>query len=91
VQQIAPLRRSGYVVCRPSAAFAAEGYVRVRRRWNLTGITLDGSGAGRTAEGRSAAIVANEKQCLSRVVRIRTWLAHELSNYFIRRCAAGVA
>ena len=37
------------------------------------------------------AIVADEKKCLSGVVRIRTWLAHELSIYSTRRCAVGVA
>lgn len=80
MQQIAPLRRSGYVVSRSSAAFATERHVRVRRRWNLTGIPLDRSGTGGTAEGRSAAIVADEKKGLSRIVRIRTWLAHEVSS-----------
>ena len=80
MQQTAPLRRSGHVVSRSSAALAAERYVDVGGRWNLPGITLDRSGTGRTAEGRSAAIVADEKKGLSRIVRIRTWLAHEVSS-----------
>ena len=80
MQQFAPLRRSGYIVCRSSAAFAAERHVRVGRRRNLMGIPLDRSRAGGTAEGRSAAIVADQKQSLSRIVRIRTWLAHEVSS-----------
>ena len=80
MQQIAPLRRTSYVVCRSSAAFAAESHVCVWRRGNLAGVPLDRSGTGRTAEGRSAAIVANEKKGLSRIVRIRTRLAHEVSS-----------
>jgi hypothetical protein len=60
--------------------------MRVGRRWNLARIALDRSRAGRTAKGRSAAIVADEKKCLSRVVRIRTWLAHELSS--VLQCGA---
>ena len=63
----------------------------VWRRWNLTGVPLDRSGTGGTAEGRSVAIVADEKKGLGRIVRIRTWLAHELSSCFVRRCAVGVA
>jgi len=49
--------------------------------WYLTRITLDRSRARRTAEGRSAAVIADEKKGLSRIVRIRTWLAHELSSW----------
>ena len=80
MQQFGPLRRSGYVVCRSSAAFAAERHVRVGRRRNLAGIPLDRPGAGRAAKGRPTAIVADEKKGLSRIVRIRTWLAHEVSS-----------
>ena len=91
MQQIALLRRSGHVMRRSSAAFAAEGDVGIRWRGNLPGVTLDRSGARGAAQWRSVAIVADEKKGLSRVVRIRTWLAHELSSCFKRRCAAGVA
>ena len=91
MQQFAPLRRSGYIVCRSSAAFAAERHVCVERRRNLARIPLDRPGAGRTAEGRSAAIVADEKKGLSRIVRIRTWLAHEVSSGLQCGAAVGVA
>ena len=91
MQQTASLRRSGYVVCRPSAAFAAERHVSVRWRRNLAGIPLDRPGARRAAQWGSVTIVADEKKGLSGIVRVRTWLAHELSSGFTRRCTAGVA
>ena len=91
MQQNAPLRRSGYVVCRSSAALAAERHVCIRRRWNLAGIPLDRPGAGRTAEGRSAAIVADEKKGLGGIVCIRTWLAHEVSSGLHAALRGGVA
>ncbi len=56
--------------------------MNVWRGWNLARVALDRAGAGGAAEWRSATIVADEKQGLGRVVRIRTWLAHELSGYF---------
>ena len=91
MQQIALLRRSGHVMRRSPTTFTTEGHVGVGGRRNLPWITLDRSGARRTAQWRSVTIVADEKECLSRIVRIRTWLAHELSSCFKRRCAAGVA
>jgi hypothetical protein len=63
----------------------------VWRRRNLVGIPLDRSGTRGTAEGRSAAIVADEEKGLSRIVRIRTWLAHEVSSDCMQRCAVCVA
>jgi hypothetical protein len=82
VQQSELLRRSSDVVRRSPAALAPEGHVGVRRRWNLAGITLDRARAGRTAEGRSTSIVADEEECLGGIVRIRTWLAHMVSYCF---------
>ena len=74
------LRGSRDVVRRATAILAAERNVCEWGRRNLSRIALDGTGAGRTTEGRSAAVIANEEQCLSGVVRVRTWLAHELSS-----------
>jgi hypothetical protein len=91
VQQTVALGRPCDVVCRPSAALAAECHVRIEGRRNLARIALDRPGARRAAERRPSAVVADEKQCLSGIVRIRTWLAHELSSYSKRRCAVGVA
>ena len=82
MQQTVLLCRSGHVVCRSPAAFAPERHVRIGRRWNLAGIALDRPGARRAAQWRSVAIVADEKKGLSGIVRVRTWLAHELSSYF---------
>jgi hypothetical protein len=82
VQQTVTLSRPRDVVCRTSAALAAESHVRIWGRRNLVRIALDRSGARGAAERRSAAVVADEKKRLSGVVRIRTWLAHELSSYF---------
>lgn len=76
------LRRSGYVMRGPSTAFAAERDVGVGGRRNLPGITLDRSGARGAAKRRSVTIVADEKKGLSGIVRVRTWLAHELSSCF---------
>jgi hypothetical protein len=81
VQQTVPLGRSGDVVGRPSAALAAEGDVRIGGRRSLVRVALDRSGARRAAERGSCAVVTDEKKGLSGVVRIRTWLAHELSSY----------
>jgi len=53
----------------------------VGRGRDLAGVALDGARARRTTKGRSATVVADEEKCLSGVVRIRTWLAHELSGY----------
>ena len=85
------LSRPRDIVSRTSAAFAAEGHVCIGRRRDLVRIALDRSSARRAAERRSMAIVADEEQGLSGIVRIRTWLAHELSSYSKRRCAVGVA
>jgi len=82
VQQAGVLCRSGDVMGRSTAALAAERDVRVRGWRYLTGITLDRPRAGGAAQWRSATIVADEKEGLSGVVRIRTWLAHEFSSYF---------
>jgi hypothetical protein len=80
VQQAVSLCRSRDIVGGSAAALTAQSDVRVGRRRHLAGITLDRSGARRTAEWRSSAIVADEEQGLSRIVRVRTWLAHELSS-----------
>ncbi|MBC7791932.1 MAG: hypothetical protein H7Z74_18455 [Anaerolineae bacterium] len=60
---------------------AAQRHVGIGRGRNLAGVTLDRAGARRATEGRSATIVADEKKCLGGIVRVRTWLAHELSGY----------
>lgn len=70
------------IMRRPSATLATKCDVGVLRWGDLTGITLDRARAGRTAEGRSATIVADEKKSLSGIVSIRTRLAHGLSVYF---------
>lgn len=53
--------------------------MRVGRRRNLARIALDRSGARGTTQWRPVTVVADEEKRLSGVVRIRTWLAHELS------------
>jgi hypothetical protein len=82
VQENGTLRRSCHIVRRPSTALAAQCDMGVGGRRGLVGITLNRAGARRTAKGRSAAVIADEKECLSGVVRIRTRLAHVFSNYF---------
>lgn len=91
MQQAVLLRRSGHVMRGSPTAFAPERHVGVGRRRNLPGITLDRSGARGAAQWRAVPIVADEKKGLSGIVRVRTWLAHELSSFFTRRCAVGVA
>jgi hypothetical protein len=81
VQQTVTLRRPCDVVRRSSTALAAESHVRIRGWRNLVRITLDRSSARGAAEWSSTAVVADEKKSLSGVVRVRTWLAHELSSY----------
>ena len=63
----------------------------VRGRRNLVRIALNGSSARRAAKRRSATVVADEKECLGGIVRVRTWLAHELSITSTRRCTVRVA
>lgn len=82
MQETDVLRRSSDVMRGATAALAPKGDVGVRRRWDLAGITFNRPGAGRAAQGRSAPIIADEKKCLGRVVRVWTWLAHVLSSYF---------
>jgi hypothetical protein len=82
VQQTVMLGRPCDVVRRSSAALAAERHVRIAGRRNLVRITLDQPSARGTAEWRSTAVGADEKKSLGGVVRVRTWLAHELSSYF---------
>ena len=82
MQRAVLLRRSSHVMGGSPTAFAPQRHVRVGRRGNLPGITFDRPGARRAAERRSVAIVADEKKGLSGVVRVRTWLAHELSSCF---------
>ena len=73
-------RGAGDVVRGATAVLAAKRDVGVARRRNLVWIALDGAGAGWAAEGRSASVVTDKEECLSGVVRVRTWLAHELSS-----------
>lgn len=80
MQEAVGLRCPGDVVCRSTAALAAQSHVGVRRWRYLSRVTLDRSGARRTTERRSAAVVADEKKGLGGIVRVRTWLAHELSS-----------
>jgi len=63
-----------------TAVLAPKGHVGVGRRRHLARVALDYAGAGWTAERRSAAVVTDKEQCLSGIVRVRTWLAHELSS-----------
>ena len=65
--------------------------MRIGGRRNLARVALDRPGARGATKRRSSAVVADEEQGLSGIVRIRTWLAHELSSYSKRRCAVGVA
>ena len=74
------LRCPGDVMSCATAAFTTQSHVRVGRWGYLSRITLDRPGTGGTTERRSAAVVADEKKCLSGIVRVRTWLAHELSS-----------
>jgi len=80
VQETAGLCRARDVMRCPAAAFTAQGHVGIRRGWHLVWIALDRSGTGGTTERRSSTIVADEEKGLSRIVRVRTWLAHELSS-----------
>jgi hypothetical protein len=82
VQRNVTLGRPRDVVRRSPAALAAESHVRIGWRRNLVRVALDRSSARRAAERRSSAIVADEEKRLGGVVRVRTWLAHELSSYF---------
>lgn len=91
MQQTMTLGRACDIVRRTPAALAAESHVRIGWRRNLVRVALDRSSARRAAEWRSVAVVANQKQGLGGIVRVRTWLAHELSSYSKRRCAVGVA
>ena len=70
------------VVCRSPAGLTAKGDVGIRRRGYLLRVALDGARARRTAERSSTSVLADQKKSLSRVVRIRTRLAHEISSYF---------
>ena len=80
MQRAVGLSRAGDVMGGSAAALAAQRNVGVGGRRYLSRIALDRSGARRTTERRPCAVVADEKQCLSGVVRVRTWLAHELSS-----------
>jgi hypothetical protein len=80
VQQAVGLRRAGDVMSSSAAAFAPQGDVRELRWRYHSRVALNGSRAGRTTERGSAAVVADEEKGLSGVVRVRTWLAHELSS-----------
>ena len=91
MQQTVTLGRACDIVRRTSAALAAESHVCIAWRRNLVRVALNRSSARGTAEWRSSTIVADEEKRLSGIVRIRTWLAHELSSYSKRRCAVGVA
>jgi hypothetical protein len=52
-------------------------------RWgNLVWITFDRPGARGAAQWRTVSIVADQKKGLGGIVRVRTWLAHELSSCF---------
>ena len=81
MQQPARLRRAGDVMRCPAAAFALQSYVRKLRGRHLSRVALNGSGAGGATERGSAAVVADEEKGLSGIVRVRTWLAHELSSW----------
>jgi hypothetical protein len=80
VQQAVRLSRAGYVMRSPAAAFAPQGDVGELRWGYHSRVALNGSRAGRTTERGSAAVVADEEKGLSGIVRVRTWLAHELSS-----------
>ncbi len=82
MQETDLLRRSSDVMRGTTAALAPKGDMGVARRWDLVGIALDRSRAGRATQRRSAPIIADEKECLGGVVRVWTWLAHVLSSYF---------
>ena len=79
-KRLRELRCPGDVVRCPTAVLAAQRDVRIERWGYLSWIPFDRSGAGGTTERRSAAVVADEKKGLSGIVRVRTWLAHELSS-----------
>jgi hypothetical protein len=49
---------------------------------NLAWITFDRPGARGAAQWRTVSVVADQEKGLSGIVRVRTWLAHELSSYF---------
>ena len=87
MQQAVGLCRSRDVVRGSAAALTAQRHMRIGRRWDLAGITLDRAGARWAAEWRSAPIIADQEQGLGGVVRVRTWLAHELSGYCERDAA----
>lgn len=80
MQQAVRLSRAGYVMRGPAAAFAPQGDVGELWRRHLSRVAFDRSGAGGTTERRSATVVADEEKGLSGIVRVRTWLAHELSS-----------
>jgi hypothetical protein len=82
VQQTVGLSCSRDIVGGSPAALTAQGDVAVWRWRDLARVALDRARARRAAERRSVAVVADEEQGLSGVVRVRTWLAHELSSYF---------
>lgn len=82
MQQTALLRSPCDVVCGPAASFAAKRDVRIGGRGNLLWVPLNRTRARRTTERSSASVFADQEQSLSRVVRIRTRLAHEISSCF---------
>jgi hypothetical protein len=69
-----------YVTGDAAAIPAAEGDVRHRRRRVLTGISLDGSGTGWTAQRCSGLVAADEVKDLRWVVRVWTRLTHRPSD-----------
>jgi hypothetical protein len=80
VQQPVGLRRAGDVMRCSAAALAPQRDVGVLRGRYLSRVALNGSRAGRTTQRRTATVVADEEKGLSGIVRVRTWLAHELSS-----------
>jgi hypothetical protein len=64
-----------------AAALAApKRHMRHGSGWMLPRVALDGSGARRTAEGRSGSVSADEMKDLRGIVRIWTRLTHRPSD-----------
>ena len=80
MQQAVRLRRAGDVMRCSAAALAPQGNVSELRGRHLSRVALNGSRAGGATQRGSAAVVADEEKGLSGIVRVRTWLAHELSS-----------
>jgi hypothetical protein len=70
---------AGNITSDATTLAAAQGDLRARRWRYITGCAFDLSRARWTAQRITAAITRNEMECLCRVVRSRSRLAHRSS------------